>query len=468
MDETPSILLATPSSRYENELIPLIHRRLGCRVNVSRTVSDVSEKVAARSFDVILLDHELCVTEGGALIQRLRSIDPEVAVMVLTEMEDLDSALHYLKNGAADCTVKSTPARLVDHLARIVQRKKLGSHGSRARRRLLQNHLEHPEHFADIISADAKLLGLLIYVESVARSLHPVLVSGETGTGKDLFASALHSASGRDGPFVVENVSGLDDTLFSDALFGHVRGAFTGAGDDRAGLIERASGGTLFLDEVGDLDVKSQVKLLRVIEHNEYYRLGSDTPRRCDVRFVVATNRDLTAFINDGRFRKDLYYRLATHEIAIPPLRERNGDISLLAHHFVARFAVDSGGRTMALSEECIRSLEHYRFPGNVRELQSLILHAIRIAGEEMIGSHHLLGFSRELDACLQGRFPYELPEPESVVFGETLPSMQEISDILIDEALRRAEGNQSEAARLIGVTPSAVSKRLKRRGESR
>ncbi len=467
MDETPSILLATPSSHSENELISLIHRRLGCRVEEARTVSDVSEKVTARSFDVVLLDHELCVTEGVALIQRLRHIDPEVSVMVMTEMEDLDSALNYLKGGAADCTVKSPSARLVDHLARIVQRKTLRSHGSRARRRLLQNYLEHPEHFADIISADSKLLGLLISVESVARSMHPVLISGETGTGKDLFASALHSASGRDGPFVVENVSGLDDALFSDALFGHVRGAFTGAADDRAGLIERASGGTLFLDEVGDLDVKSQVKLLRVIEHHEYYRLGSDTPCRCDVRFVVATNHDLNALMNEGRFRKDLYYRLSTHEIAIPPLRERHGDISLLAHHFVARFAVDSGGRTMSLSEEGIRSLERYRFPGNVRELQSLILHAIRVAGDETIGSHHFMGFSRELDDALQGRLSKVLPEPESVVFGETLPNMQSIADILIDEALRRAGGNQSEAARLIGVTPSAVSKRLKRRDES-
>lgn len=467
MNETPSVLLATPSSRYENELIPLIRRTLGCRVHVSRTVSDISEKVTAQSFDVILLDHELCVTEGVDLIQRLRRIDPEVSVMVMTEMEDLDSALHYLKNGAADCASKTVPVRLVDHLTRVVQGKTFRTHGSRARRRLLQNQLEHPEYFADIITADPKLLSLLRYVESVASSTHPVCITGETGTGKDLFASALHLASGRSGSFVVENVSGLDDTLFSDALFGHVRGAFTGASDDHAGLIERAAGGTLFLDEVGDLDVRSQVKLLRVIEHHEYYRLGSDSPRRCDVRFVVASNRDLNALIDDGRFRNDLYYRLATHEIAIPPLRERHGDICLLAHHFVARFAVDSGSRILPLSEECIRSLERYRFPGNVRELQSLMLHAIRTAAGEAIGRQHLLGFCSELDGVLQGGSPMELPESKPVAFGETLPNMQAIADILIDEALRRTSGNQSQAARLIGVTPSAISKRLKRRDES-
>ena len=357
--------------------------------------------------------------------------------------------------------------KLGDQLSRVVQGEMFRSHGSKGRRCLLQNQLAHPEHFTDIITADPHLLCLLRYVESIAGSAHPVLISGETGTGKDLFASAVHMASGRSGPFVVMNVSGLDDAHFSDALFGHVRGAFTGAGDDRAGLVERAAGGTLFLDEVGDLDVTSQVKLLRVIEHHEYYRLGSDIPRRCDVRLVGATNRDLHDVTSGELFRKDLYYRLATHEIAIPPLRERHGDIPLLAHHFVARFSVDSGSRTLPLSDECIRSLERYRFPGNIRELQSLMLHAIGSAAGEVIGRNHLRGFSSELDEVVQCGSSMESAESQPVVFGETLPDMQGIADILIDEALRRAGGNQSEAARLIGVTPSAVSKRLKRRGSS-
>ncbi|TVR04317.1 MAG: sigma-54-dependent Fis family transcriptional regulator [Spirochaetaceae bacterium] len=462
METAPSVLIVGDYLDQLDQLAPAIEEELECRVTVVEGRESLTRAVREDLYDVVLLDHRLTGDDPSVcLVHEICTYDPELSVVVLTEMEDLERVLTYLKHGAADCVLKQSPRRVVEQLGRLISERSLRSQSKRLRRHLMQNHLENPYHFSQIVTADQRMVSLLMFIESVAWSSHPVLITGESGTGKDLMASAVHQASGRSGPFVIENVAGLDDTLFSDALFGHVRGAFTGAVQDRSGLVDRAAGGTLFLDEIGDLDIKSQIKLLRLLEHGEFFRLGSDAPRRTDVRFVVATNRNLDELMSTGRFRKDLFYRLSTHEIAVPPLRERQGDVRLLAHHFVARFCLDSGTRLLPLEEGFVATLERYPFPGNVRELQAVILHALAAAGGTPLRAQHLAGFHPSLDDLI-GTHPGPVCRNE-ILFGDDLPSMRSVSDLLIDEALRRAGGNQSEAARMIGVTPSAISKRLKR-----
>jgi transcriptional regulator with GAF, ATPase, and Fis domain len=270
---------------------------------------------------------------------------------------------------------------------------------------------------------------------------------------------------------VTVNVAGLDDTMFSDTLFGHARGAYTGAVEARDGLIERGAGGTVFLDEIGDLSPSSQLKLLRLFEDGEYYPLGADEPRRTTARFVVATNRDPRVLVQEGHFRKDLYYRLSVHEIAAPPLRDRRCDIDLLAEHFLEEAARELDRSRPYLPPEILDYLHRYRFPGNVRELRSIITHAVSRATNgsltlepvrEFIQQERML--SGHGDAGAAGDAAAEGATPDAVAFPEHLPSMKEMRGLLIEEALRRSGGNQSLAAALIGLTPSAINKYLRQR----
>ncbi len=241
------------------------------------------------------------------------------------------------------------------------------------------------------------MLQLMSYAEAIAKSAHPVLVTGETGVGKELFSRAVHELSGRKGELVAINAAGLDDALFADLLFGHRKGAYTGADSDLEGLIDKARNGTLFLDEIGDLSPASQLKLLRVIETGEYFPLGSDLMRRGRARFIVATNRDLDAGVSSSHFRRDLYYRLRAHRIRIPPLRERLGDLPLLVERFIASAAEELGKKSPIAPPELYSLLRGYDFPGNVRELQSLVFEAVNATAS---GKLHLSSFRDVIGAA--------------------------------------------------------------------
>jgi transcriptional regulator with PAS, ATPase and Fis domain len=314
------------------------------------------------------------------------------------------------------------------------------------------------------------MLQLMAYAEAIARSSHPVLVIGETGVGKELFSRAVHALSGRKGELVAINAAGLDDALFADLIFGHRKGAYTGADSDLEGLIDKARDGTLFLDEIGDLSLASQLKLLRVIETGEYFPLGSDLMRRGRARFIVATNRDLDAVVGASHFRRDLYYRLRGHQIRIPPLRERLGDLPLLVERFIASAAEELGKKPPLAPPELYPLLRGYTFPGNVRELQSMVFEAVNAhgtqgAGASGSGSLSLSIFREAIGLASGGTAPHRPPaETPPLIFPNPLPSASELAELLFDEALKRAGGNQSVAARLLGVSPQAVSKRLKAR----
>jgi len=307
------------------------------------------------------------------------------------------------------------------------------------------------------------------YVEAIARTSLPVLITGETGVGKELIARALHRLSGRSGEFVAVNVAGVDDTLFSDTLFGHRRGAFTGADRDRKGLIEQAQNGTLFLDEIGDLRPESQVKLLRLLAEGKYYPLGADMPKLSDARIVVATHRDLRALQQTGSFRKDLFYRLQAHHVHIPPLRERPEDIPILAAHFLEAAARTLGKKPPTAPKELFPLLQSYPFPGNVRELEAMVFDAV---SRHKGGTLSLETFKdrtgrKEKSARDEGRCRESDSKIENgqhaPTFPANLPTLKQAERALIREALRRAQGNQTLAASLLGISRRALNNRLSR-----
>ena len=328
------------------------------------------------------------------------------------------------------------------------------------RRRFLTDTLERPEAFSSIITEDKGMRSVFQYLESVAPSSQPVMICGESGAGKELIARAIHTLSDRSGSLISVNVAGLDDNVFADTLFGHHRGAFTGADKARAGLIEQAAGGTLFLDEIGDLSQASQVKLLRLLQEGEYYPLGSDRPKRLRARVIVATHQDLAQKQKDGDFRKDLFYRLKTHRVDIPPLRQRSKDIPLLLEHFLQEAADELGKNKPTIPKELPVLLANYAFPGNIRELRALAYDAMSQHRSHMLSMDV---FRQVLDREITATEPEDLAEHMLFNPERPLPTLQEVGDLLVNEAMLRAQGNQSLASKLLGISQPALSKRLKK-----
>ena len=313
--------------------------------------------------------------------------------------------------------------------------------------------LQHPDAFSEIVTRNRQMLTTFKYVEAIADDGHPVLLTGESGVGKELVARAIHRLSHREGKFVSENIAGLDDNLVTDTLFGHARGAFTDAGIVRKGLVEEAGGGTLFLDEIGDLSIGSQVKLLRLIEEKEYRPLGVDEVRASDARIIIATNVNLEKKLEEGKFREDLYFRL-THRIHIPPLRERLDDLPLLIDHFLGLGAQARGAAKPAVLQELLPVLESYSFPGNVRELKNMLDNAWNGNKARSLSLSYLRDYIRRATS----NNPHQ---DVQLSFAGKFPSLQEVEQAVVAEALKRANGNQSSAARLLGLSASALSRRL-------
>jgi DNA-binding NtrC family response regulator len=312
---------------------------------------------------------------------------------------------------------------------------------------VLSDKLEHPEAFSEIITNSPAMKSIFQYIEAISLSPQPALITGETGVGKELVARAIHRLSCRTGAFVPVNIAGLDDNVFADTLFGHRKGAFTGADQTRSGLVEQASGGTLFLDEIGDLSLASQVKLLRLSQDGEFFPLGSDVAKRSDARVLVATNQDLEVLQSSGRFRKDLYYRLCAHHIHLPPLRERREDLPLLIDHFL-----ETASQTLGKKK-----------PTPPRELQSMILDAVSSHKSGKLSMQVFKSYIRQKHPT----FPIDskqLPSGQTSLlsFSEQLPTFKQAEQSLLSEAMERAKGNQAIAAQMLGITRQALNKRLK------
>jgi len=423
---------------------------------------EVMGLLARQEVGLVLLDLTMPHVSGEELLGQIAEEHPEVAVIIISGLNQLETAVRCMQAGAFDYFVKTGEEdRIAKGVRRAIRMQELQRENREMRRRFLDDRLDHPEAFAAVITEDKGMRSVFHYVEAVAKGNQPVLVTGESGSGKELIARALHVLSRRAGELVAVNVAGLDDTMFADTLFGHVRGAFTGATEVRSGMVERAAEGTLFLDEIGDLSLASQVKLLRLLQEGEYYPLGSDRPRWIRARVVVATHQDLMARQASGAFRKDLYYRLRSHHVHIPPLRERRGDIPLLLDAFLAEAAREFGKKKPTPPKALAVLLANHAFPGNVRELRAMVYDAVGAHQGRLLSMD---AFKQAIGEGEAGRIAARGAEAPGNPFLplERLPTLGESRQLLVEEALRRAEGNQSIAARLLGISQSALSKWLK------
>jgi DNA-binding NtrC family response regulator len=432
---------------------------------VCQDAREVMDLLARESVGLVLLDLNMPHLGGEELLARIAAERPEVTVIIISGMNQVATAVSCVKAGAFDYFVKTAEEdRLVGGVLRAIRMLELQRENREMASRVLSGTLAHPEAFASIVTRDRAMLAIFSYVEAVARSPQPLLVQGESGVGKELIARAAHALSGRRGPMVALNVAGLDDAVFADTLFGHTRGAFTGADQPRRGMIEEAADGTLFLDEIGDLAIASQVKLLRLLQEGEYFPLGSDRPRRLQARVIAATHADLSARQAAGTFRKDLYYRLVTHQVRVPPLRDRRGDLPLLVDHFLGEAAESLGKRRPTVPRELAQLLGVYPFPGNVRELRAMVYDAVSLHR-----SHVLSTESFQQAMARSGAAPAVTPGggPPRSPFADVdhLPTIHDAVELLVEEALSRSGSNQTIAARLLGITQSGLSKRLKSRG---
>jgi DNA-binding NtrC family response regulator len=404
---------------------------------------------------------------GQELLVKISEAFPSVLVIVITALNQVDGAVRCMKAGAFDYYVKTNDReRIVTGILHAVRMIELQRESLDVRGRLLSDNLETPEAFADIVTVSNKMFAIFRYIEAIAVSKQPVLVTGESGVGKELIVKAIHKAGRYEKPLVAINLAGLDDAMFADTLFGHKRGAFTGAEDARRGLVDQADETILFLDEIGDLSPASQVKLLRLLQDGEYFPVGSDQLKRTKTRFVLATNQDLSKKQQLGQFRKDLFYRLQTHQIHVPPLREHKEDIPLLLERFVEEAAQEFGRQRPDIPKQITTLLARYDFPGNVRELRSMVFDGV--SRSKAIFSAE--GFESVIvDQQTGESWPDAGKQDDDAIFKcflsvKRLPTYAEAEDILTDAALRRADGNQTLAARLLGISQPGLSKRLNTR----
>jgi DNA-binding NtrC family response regulator len=420
----------------------------------SREVMGILE---AGDIGLALLDLTMPHISGEDLLRQIAERHPQVICIIVSGVNQLSAAVHCMKLGAYDYYVKTDDEeRILGGILRAVHMLELQAVNQEVSTRLVSGELLHPEAFAAIRTRSRAMYSIFSYLEAVAKSPRPLLITGESGVGKESLVQAAHSLSGRDGPLVAVNVAGLDDVVFADTLFGHVRGAFTGADAPRRGMVEEAAEGTLFLDEIGDLSVASQVKLLRLLQEGEYYPLGSDQPKRLRARVIAATHADLMTKEKAGLFRCDLYYRLRMHHVQVPPLRERPEDIEPLLDQFLEEGARTTNKRKPTPPQELAQLLATYPFPGNVRELQAMVYDAVSLHQGRMLSMET---FKRHIGAS-------DAPPPalqENPFAGlDSLPTFAQAESLLLSEALDRAGGKQTLAARLLGVSQSALSKRLK------
>ena len=413
---------------------------------------------------LVLLDLTMPNLQGEEILRDIGTHHPDIKVIIITGRNDVDAVVQCMKGGAFDYFIKIWGEdRLITGIRHAVRIVELERQNRRAGARLLDRDLEHPEAFASIVTASDAMGRIFRYVEAISASREPVIVTGESGVGKEEIARAVHAVAGR-GELVGVNMAGLNDSMLEDTLFGHKRGAFTNAQDERGGLVVRARDGTLFLDEIGEMSNPSQAKLLRFIQEGEYYPIGSDVPKKLSCRVVVATNRDLEAGLKDGSFRRDLFYRFA-HRIHIPPLRERREDIPLLIAHFLRRSAEVFRRKPQTVSPAAMLMLTRYGWPGNVRELQKTILHTASLPAEVLDIDDFLPMLDAE--AIPDRNAPGAEDLLDLLLRLDEMPSFSEMKQIMTNAALIRGGGRQTAAAKILGISQPALSKRLKaERGE--
>jgi len=465
---TSSSLSALPVVLVDDEPTVLLTSEMILRSAGIRPVKTVQDSrqllplLSQQEAAAVVLDLVMPFIPGTELLPEIIKQFPGLPVIVMTAALEVDTAVGCMKEGAFDYLVKPAEnSRFVSSVKRALEVTQLRRQVGTLKHYLISDDLKHGDVFASFITVSRKMRSLFQYMEAIAASDEPVLISGETGVGKELLAEALHRFNGRAGKSVKVNIAGVDDTLFTDSLFGHKKGAYTGAESSREGLVAEAVGGTLFLDEIGDLKTASQIKLLRLLQEKRYYPLGSDVPKLSDVRVICATNRNLQKRMSKRHFRSDLYFRLAVHQIDVPPLTERKEDIPVLADHFVEKAAQSIDKKAPKAPPELYTLLAAYHFPGNVRELRAMIYDAVSRHQSGRVLS--MKSFQKTIQA-LQVTSGTELnAKDQDDKFAGRFPTLKEAERLHIQKALRMADGNQGVAATLLGISRPALNRRLAR-----
>lgn len=446
MNDIPRLLLVDDDDAYRQVMAGELER-LGFDVTAAASGEEAMGAAAPAPPDLVLLDLRLPGSDGLSVLKAMRALPHPPEVLIMTGHGSIDSAIECVRLGAFDYLLKPCPLdELQLRLGRAIESRRL-----RLRTSLLERGLTPPDLGSSFIGDSPPFRSLLHLIDVVSPSDSTVLITGETGAGKERVAKLIHARSARRSrPFVVVECAALQESLLQSELFGHERGSFTGAERAKPGLFEVAHGGTIFLDEIGEISPATQTKLLRVLDTSTFRHVGGTAEIRVDVRVLAATNRDLEAMVRQGLFREDLFYRLSTITLRVPPLRERGADIELLAHHFVAVMN-ERFGRPRRFSPEALQLLRRHSWPGNVREL----LHAVEAAvivceGAEILPEH--------LPAALRAAPPAPVP-PQAA--NQALRTLRDVEEAHIQAVLRSTGGHRGKAARILGISERNLYRRL-------
>ncbi|MBA4368026.1 MAG: sigma-54-dependent Fis family transcriptional regulator [Desulfobacterium sp.] len=445
-----SILVVDDEPTFLNSVIRQL-RLQGYHDLTSISNSDeVQSVIREKKFDVAFLDITMPKPDGIELLEMIKEKSPQTECIMLTANDNIQSVIQSIKLGAYDYLVKPiTPDQLIHSLDRVLERKRMFGVLNLRHQNAVNITFNNPKAFQELITCDDKMLQILYEAELHAQSNITVLITGETGVGKELMARAIHQASHRAAtPFVAINMLSLSSSLFESEFFGHIKGAFTDANQNKIGYLQQAEGGTVFLDEIGDLPIELQGKLLRVLQEKEYSRVGSTEIEQANVRFIAATNRDLEKYVKEGKFRNDLFYRLQFASIEIPPLRERRDDIRLLAANFLKK----SERSDVILSEKAESVLVGHDWPGNVRELKGVVEAAVNLAVTGKIQPEQLkLPVKNKIHIPRRQKFLFEDMEPLSEVERKYILGIYDCMD-----------QNKTHTARILGISLTTLQRKLR------
>jgi len=448
-------ILVIDDEEIMREILETLLTREGYHVRLASTASEGLDLARAMPFDAAIVDVMLPGMDGISALDELKKIDDDLPVMMITAFASVENAIAAMKRGAYDYITK--PFKNDEVL--VVLRNALAQRRLVAENKALRQNLQaHANRFGDIIGRSPRMRQVFDLIIQAAPSRTTILINGESGTGKELVARALHQNSSRsDRAFITVNSGNLPPDLLESNLFGHVKGAFTGAVYPKKGLFELADKGTIFFDEIGNIPVDTQAKLLRVIQEREFMRLGGVETIKVDVRIVAATNVDLRRMVEEGKFREDLYYRLHVITVELPPLRDRKDDIPLLVQHFLDKYAAENNKPGLELSPEALDLLFEYDWPGNVRELENVMERAVVLSTNSRIDVDMVPDHVR---SSKRFQMPQFVVPPEGISFRDVITDFEKR---LIESTLEAAGGVQKRAAELLHIKPTTLNEMIKR-----